>query len=641
MSKKIIVMIFIIFCSFCLVSAVSANDDENIKLTDNANNETLENVDEDILASESEDVLEHDTEYPYVDFKLPEPNSKVSGVVDISLSVESHSEVKYTSLTIESVSTKQVVFNAQDSNPSDGWGFSWDTSNVANGKYYLTAYALNVLELDDEYSILITLNNQEKNTKIVVDTSTGTVGQSGTIAAHLYDGNSNILSNKELTFDVGGKTFASKTGSDGVALISFTPDEVKNYDVLVKFKGDNLYSPSQARSVLKTLSDTNATIITINNMTGNRNETIKLKANLKAPGFIEDSANKQIDFYVNNKLVGSAVTNLNGDAEFDYNVTEVGGKYVCSAEYSDGEDTFKSFATLFVPESEIYLTMLSNKSNVKIGDKFKITYSLFNLGPDNSTNVVLDYVVPGSMKYIESISSIGKTQYDDNSKEFKWTIDNLPVGNQTLNIIFESAAVARNNLTAHLSTDTYDKSVANGAPTRYLTVKSYAKLVANDLTKYYNGPENYRVYIYGDNGKLVGNGVSVKVTINKKVFNLKSKNGFVDVPVTFKEGKYTSTVECNGLSISNKIVVKATLITKNISKKKSKVVKFTAKVLNTKGKAVKGKKVTFKVKGKKYNVKTNKKGIATLKLKNLKVGSYKVTTTYNKLTVKNTIKIKK
>ncbi|MBR3148885.1 MAG: hypothetical protein IKF64_01845 [Eubacterium sp.] len=65
------------------------------------------------------------------------------------------------------------------------------------------------------------------------------------------------------------------------------------------------------------------------------------------------------------------------------------------------------------------------------------------------------------------------------------------------------------------------------------------------------------------------------------------------------------------------------------------------------GKAVKGKKVTFKFNGKKYTAKTNKNGVAkvTIKknvLKKLKVGK-KVTysVTYNKITAKRTVKVKK
>ena len=53
------------------------------------------------------------------------------------------------------------------------------------------------------------------------------------------------------------------------------------------------------------------------------------------------------------------------------------------------------------------------------------------------------------------------------------------------------------------------------------------------------------------------------------------------------------------------------------------------------------KKITFKIKNKKYAAKTNKKGIATIKIKKLKVGKYKIISKYGKLQNVNKIKIKK
>ena len=72
-----------------------------------------------------------------------------------------------------------------------------------------------------------------------------------------------------------------------------------------------------------------------------------------------------------------------------------------------------------------------------------------------------------------------------------------------------------------------------------------------------------------------------------------------------------------------------------------KVKKYTA-TLKINGKAVKGKKITFKIKGKTYKAKTNKKGVASIKIKGLtKVGSYKIKITYLKSTIQKTIKIKR
>jgi hypothetical protein len=50
--------------------------------------------------------------------------------------------------------------------------------------------------------------------------------------------------------------------------------------------------------------------------------------------------------------------------------------------------------------------------------------------------------------------------------------------------------------------------------------------------------------------------------------------------------------------------------------------------------------IKFKFKSKTYKRKTNSKGIATLSLRNLKRGKYTIYSTYGKLTIKNTIRIK-
>lgn len=91
-----------------------------------------------------------------------------------------------------------------------------------------------------------------------------------------------------------------------------------------------------------------------------------------------------------------------------------------------------------------------------------------------------------------------------------------------------------------------------------------------------------------------------------------------------------------------------------LSRLKTWKVKKSAKKLNVKvtlktsaKKPIKGKKVVLKIKGKKYNAKTNKKGVATFKvkknlLKKLKAGKkYKYQVIYGKDTVKKTLKVKK
>ena len=66
-------------------------------------------------------------------------------------------------------------------------------------------------------------------------------------------------------------------------------------------------------------------------------------------------------------------------------------------------------------------------------------------------------------------------------------------------------------------------------------------------------------------------------------------------------------------------------VPKKTFKKAKKVKKLTATLKDQFGKVIKSKKVTFTVNGKKYTAKTNKKGVATVKVKLSKKKTYKVT----------------
>lgn len=163
-----------------------------------------------------------------------------------------------------------------------------------------------------------------------------------------------------------------------------------------------------------------------------------------------------------------------------------------------------------------------------------------------------------------------------------------------------------------------------------------------NIKAYYLTATYYKIKVYDSDGNVAKAGKIVSIKVNKKTTRVKvGKNGYASLKISLKPGTYTVTATYNGYKVSNKVVIKPLLITKNISKKKAKTIKFTAKLVNNKGKVVKNKKITFKFKGKKYTAKTNKKGIATISLKNLKVGTYKITTKYGKSSCTNTIKVKK
>ncbi len=185
------------------------------------------------------------------------------------------------------------------------------------------------------------------------------------------------------------------------------------------------------------------------------------------------------------------------------------------------------------------------------------------------------------------------------------------------------------------SNKNYPVSIVNPQTGEYFkdTIK-IAGLSGSNVNMYYkNGV--YKVKV--DNA---GSGEIVKFKIGSKVFYGETNGkGYASLKINLKPGKYTVNAFYGGIKVSNKIIVKKVLFTKNISKKKSKKIKFKATLKQGK-KALSKKKITFKINGKIYVAKTNKKGIAKVNLKNLKVGKNKIYTTYAGLTVKNTIRIK-
>lgn len=231
------------------------------------------------------------------------------------------------------------------------------------------------------------------------------------------------------------------------------------------------------------------------------------------------------------------------------------------------------------------------------------------------------------------------------------TIVRFAIDGKEYNAITDANGVAVINDKLAVGTYTVDViNPYNDALTTH-TLKIVNRITGNkNVNTYYGKNYQYKLRIIGDDGKAVGAGVSVKVTINGKAKTLKTdKNGYITVKFTktYLPKTYTVTAEYKGIKVSNKIKVKKVLTLKKAKVKRSAKKLVLKATLKEGKKALKGKKVVFKFKGKKYTAKTNKKGIAKVKvkksvLKKLKKGKkVKYQATYLKHTVKRTAKVKK
>ena len=183
--------------------------------------------------------------------------------------------------------------------------------------------------------------------------------------------------------------------------------------------------------------------------------------------------------------------------------------------------------------------------------------------------------------------------------------------------------------------------VTGGNVTKQFSIAK--RIIKNkDLTMDYLDGSVYSVRIVGDDGNYVGAGQVVVFKVNGGTYKVKTnKKGYAMLSINLVPNNYVVTAKYRGYKVLNKIVVNQVLKANNIKIKKAKSFKFSAVLKTSKGKAIIGKKLTFKIKGKTYYAKTNKKGVATITIKlNLKVGKYKIKTTYGKTTISNKITIK-
>lgn len=375
-----------------------------------------------------------------------------------------------------------------------------------------------------------------------------------------------------------------------------------------------------------------------------------------------DYGNYQVEAYI--VTDGYYCENVTDSFTIDYIKTVIQAGYL-DVYYNKGEVTYsiKLVDRLNNPIED--KTMIFNIGDVYGETKtasdgiasytFKLEVGSYNI----NVNCTLDEVYAPSfasnlIKIKSTINFVSNTKYTYNSA-YKFTLLDkdgnllsnkecaITVGGKTYSALSDKNGVVSYNLI--LSPGNYDVCVKNLITGEVKTQKiTVVKRITNNnaLTMYYGAGSSYKVRVFDDNGNVAK---KVKVTFKvsgKTYYRYSDSNGYVSLKIGLNPGIYTITAEYKGVKVSNKITVKPTLITKNIKVKKGKTIKFTAKLLNSKGNILKNKKITFKFKGKTYKVKTNSKGIATLKItKKYKVGKYTITTSYGSAKMKNKITIKK
>ena len=316
------------------------------------------------------------------------------------------------------------------------------------------------------------------------------------------------------------------------------------------------------------------------------------------------------------------------------------------------------------------------ENNNLIENMNKIKYYIFNDSDSNEINFnngVKTFILPVHLVCTALDKDIYGNRFeyfevelmDENANRLSKKSIYISYNNAIYNLISDSNGKVKlpvninnygisNLLVSFLGDNEYSASFAPGKVT---VNKQKASLTAPNKSYYVSAVKYLKATFKDSNGKLIKN-KKISFIVSGKTYNAYTNSkGVATVKVKLTVAKtYVVTVNYAGDSVyspiskSFKVYVKKVptkLIVKNRSYKKSKKIKKLTATLKTKsGKALAKKKLTFIVNGKKYTAKTNKKGVATVKVKVSKRKTYKFTvkfaggSTYLKTSKKAKLKIK-
>ena len=223
---------------------------------------------------------------------------------------------------------------------------------------------------------------------------------------------------------------------------------------------------------------------------------------------------------------------------------------------------------------------------------------------------------------------------------------NFVIDNVNYNTTTDDSGVASINLRlmpGKYSVTSYFAGDDAYTPSNNLTtaLEVLSTIKANDVTTYYKGSTQYSATFLDSHGNVLANR-EVTITVNGKSNVVKTDgNGVASLPMDYKPGTYkvVSTDPTTGYELTTTFKILSTISGSNTYNVAGTNKKFTVKFLKSNGAPLAKQTVKFKLNGKTYKVKTDKKGKASISLKKLKKGTYKVVC-YNKDGLTKTFKIK-
>ncbi|KZX16169.1 hypothetical protein MBCUT_10350 [Methanobrevibacter cuticularis] len=249
-----------------------------------------------------------------------------------------------------------------------------------------------------------------------------------TINISLKESN-NPLENVDLRLVIDNKEYNIKTNNEGIAILYHKFNKEGTFEIVV-YLNENQYTENNLTKYIYIYKKPSS--ISMDNYNGIYNKVIYLKATL--------THNKQgvkdqyIDFYINNKYIGTGKTNASGIATFSYIVKST-GKITVKAIHKTNDEYFSDVKLSYLNIPKLSIVKLKNTQKIIMqgtGKSKKKTIKLqtivYNYGPDKTT-FKISYKIPKNLKVKKILTSkkLNKATYNKKIRTITWQIKNMGI----------------------------------------------------------------------------------------------------------------------------------------------------------------------------------------------------------------------
>jgi hypothetical protein len=236
-------------------------------------------------------------------------------------------------------------------------------------------------------------------TNLSVPTINGYVDDNVNISATITEKNSqDPVCDLLLSFNINGKTFTGLTDDNGVVNIKVTPTEAGTYIFNTDFGGNTNYLSISKESDM--VIKKHPTVMVLNPASAEKWHDVTINANLTTAN--QPVSERKVEFYLNNDLIGSCITDESGNAqikyllEIPYGFYPITAKFACDRCYDASE--YNNSLEVQIPRYPNVLQV----ENEGQGTVYILYRVKFTKADGETSNVVLGgYIEPGNVLNFE------------------------------------------------------------------------------------------------------------------------------------------------------------------------------------------------------------------------------------------------